>query len=105
MVELNPWCPDIFGLYSLSQNASCKWTSVRSRRPPRQNRRLFPPPAPGERRHRSLARRLGLWGAALPLERQYLASLLSRLWDLLAKDYAAACPDASSFDLPISARR
>ena len=34
-----------------------------------------------------------------------LASLWSRLWDLLAKDYAATCPDASSFDVAISALR
>src|SRR5215831_5133957 len=41
--------------------------------------------------------------AAAP-ERQYLASLRSGLWDLLANDYAATCLDAS-FVAAISARR
>jgi hypothetical protein len=57
-----------------------------------------------ERSHRSLARRRELWCAAA-LEGQYLALLRSRPWDLLAKDYAATCPYASSFDVAISARR
>jgi hypothetical protein len=42
-------------------------------------------------------------GAAAP-ERQYLASLRSGLWDLLANDYAATYLDAS-FVAAISARR
>ena len=54
-------------------------------------------------RHRSLARWLELWCAAAP-ERQYLASLRSGLWDLLANDYAATYLDASFVDA-ISARR
>src|SRR5215475_5245507 len=64
---------------------------------------LLPPPALGERRHRGLARRLELWCTAAP-ERQYLASLRSGLWDLLANDYAATYLDAS-FVAAISARR
>src|SRR5262249_45284188 len=56
-----------------------------------------------ERRHRGLARRLELWCTAAP-ERQYLASLRSGLWDLLANDYAATYLDAS-FVAAISARR
>jgi hypothetical protein len=51
----------------------------------------------------SLARRLELWCAAAP-EWQYLASLRSGLWDLLANDYAATYLDAS-FVAAISARR
>jgi hypothetical protein len=51
----------------------------------------------------SLARRLELWCAAAP-EWQYLASLRSGLWDLLANDYAATYLDAS-FIGAISARR
>ena len=42
----------------------------------------------------SLARRLELWCAAAP-EWQYLASLRSGRWDLLANDYAATYLDAS----------
>jgi hypothetical protein len=57
----------------------------------------------GERRHRRLARRLEHWCMAAP-ERQYLASLRSGLWDLLANDYAATYLDAS-FVAAISARR
>src|SRR5215471_9190242 len=45
----------------------------------------------------------GAFGAAAP-ERQYLASLRSGLWDLLANDYAATYLDASFIDA-ISARR
>src|SRR5262245_58095111 len=52
--------------------------------------------------YRSLARQLELWCRAAPLQRQYLASFRSRLWDLLAEDYAATCPDASPFDVAIS---
>ena len=44
-------------------------------------------------------------GAAALLERRYLALLPTRIWDLLAKDYAVSCPHASSFDVAISARR
>jgi hypothetical protein len=61
------------------------------------------PPVLRERRHRRLARRVELWCAAAP-ERQYLASLRSGLWDLLANDYAATYLDAS-FVAAISARR
>jgi len=43
------------------------------------------------------------FGTAAP-ERQYLASLRSGLWDLLANDYAATYLDASFIDA-ISARR
>src|SRR5262245_2521062 len=64
---------------------------------------LFPSPALSERRHCGLARRLELWCTAA-LERQYLASLRSGLWDLLANDYAATYLDAS-FVAAISARR
>jgi hypothetical protein len=44
-------------------------------------------------------------GSAALLERRYLAVLPTRIWDLLAKDYAVSCPHASSFDVAISARR
>src|SRR5262244_2944997 len=64
---------------------------------------LLPPPALGERCHRGLARRLELRCAAAP-EWQYLASLRSGLWDLLANDYAATYLHAS-FVAAISARR
>src|SRR5262245_19889494 len=49
------------------------------------------------------SRRLEVWCTAAP-ERQYLASLRSGLWDLLANDYAATYLDASFVDA-ISARR
>jgi len=55
-----------------------------------------------ECRHGSLAHRLELWCAAAP-EWQYLASLRSGLWDLLANDYAATYLVASFVDA-ISAR-
>src|SRR5262249_480942 len=57
----------------------------------------LPPPALGERRHRGLVRRLELWCTAAP-GRQYLASLRSGLWDLLANDYAATYLDAPFID-------
>ena len=44
------------------------------------------------------------FGARPAPERQYLASLRSGLWDLLANDYAATYLDAS-FVAAISARR
>jgi hypothetical protein len=53
--------------------------------------------------HRGLARGFELRCAAAP-ERQYLVSLRSGLWDLLANDYAATYLDAS-FLAAISGRR
>src|SRR5262249_36675397 len=79
-------------------------TAIASVRPPTAPwAAYFPAPAPSERCHRSLARRLELWCAAAA-ERRYLASLRSGLWDLLANDYAATYLDAS-FVAAISARR
>ena len=51
---------------------------LRDEVPPRLRPPSCPAPAPalGERRYRSLARRLELWSAALPLERQYLAWIM-----------------------------
>jgi hypothetical protein len=37
MVDRNPWCPGICGLYSRCQDGWCKWTSGRSCRHLRQN--------------------------------------------------------------------